>query len=207
MSDLLDLRYLSKLAIDTIRDPKEGATEVLRIAPPRQILWIAFALMITFSLIMGEVVTLIATPSGGTPADVGPLTGQSALTLGLLQAVFLFLMVFAITHIGRGFGGTGHFDGALALITWLQFVFFLIQLVQLVLLLIAPALAAIVTILAIGLFFWVLVNFIAVLHGFQSVGMVFVMTIVSFVSIIFALSIVLTILGVTLDTGSLPNEI
>lgn len=207
MSDLLDLRYLTKLAIDTVRDPQEGATEVLRIAPPRQILWVAFALMITFSLMMGEVVTLIATPVDGTPVDVGPLTGQSALTLGLLQAAFLFLMVFAIAHIGRLFGGTGQFDGALALITWLQFVFFLIQLVQLVLLLIAPALAAIVTILAIGLFFWVLVNFIAVLHGFQSVGMVFVMTIVSFVSIIFALSIVLTILGFTFEPSGLPNEL
>jgi len=52
-----------------------------------------------------------------------------------------------------------------------------------------------------------LVNFIATLHGFQSVGMVFVMTLVSFVSIIFILSLVLTGLGVTFDTGSVPNEL
>lgn len=200
MSDLLDLRFLTKLAIDTIRDPRAGAATALRLAPPRPVLWLAFALMITVSLMMGEVVTLIA-----PPPDAGPLTGQSALALGLLQGAFLFLMVFAVTHIGRAFGGTGEFDGALALITWLQFVFFLLQLLQLILLLIAPPFAAIVTLVAIGLFFWVLINFIAVLHGFQSVGMVFVMTLVSFLGILFALSIVLTILGVTFETGGLPQ--
>ncbi|GAB5445983.1 YIP1 family protein [Gymnodinialimonas sp.] len=200
MSEILDLRFLTKLAFETLRDPRQGAETALRLAPPRPALWLAFSLMITLSLMMGEVVTLIA-----APPEAGPLTGQSALALGLLQAAFLFLMVFAVTHIGRGFGGTGTFDGALALITWLQFVFFLLQLLQLVLLLIAPPLAAIVTILAIGLFLWVLVNFITVLHGFQSVGMVFVMTIVSFIGILFALSIVLTILGVTLDTGAMPQ--
>ncbi|OAN74006.1 hypothetical protein A8B78_17835 [Jannaschia sp. EhC01] len=200
MSDLMDLRFLGKLAFETIKDPKAGAAEALRLAPPRPALWLAFALMITLSLMMGEVVTLIA------PApEAGPLTGQSALALGLLQAAFLFLMVFAITHIGRAFGGMGNFDGALALITWLQFVFFLIQVFQLFLLLIAPPLAAMVTLVAIGIFFWVLVNFIAVLHGFQSVGMVFVMTLVSFIGILFALSIVLTILGVTFETGGIAQ--
>lgn len=202
MSNLSDPRVLVKLAIDTLRDPAEGAREVLRIAPPRPVLAMAFALMVVLSLIIGEVMVLFL----GQP-EAGPLSGQSTLALGLIQGAFLFLTVFAITYIGQGFGGTGQFDGALALITWLQFVFFLIQLVQLVCLLIAPPLAAIVMILAIGLFFWLLVNFIAVLHGFQSVGMVFVMTIVSFIGIIFAFSIVLTILGLTLDTGGLSNEL
>lgn len=202
MSPLLDLRFLANLAVETIRDPRASAAEVVRLSPPRPALWLAFALMITLSLMMGEVVSLIA-----APPEAGPLTGQSALTLGLIQAAFLFLMVFAITHIGRAFDGTGHFDGALALVTWLQFVFLLIQLIQLGLLLIAPPLAALLTLLAIGLFLWVLVNFIAELHGFTSVGMVFVMTLVSFVSIVFILSLVLTGLGFTFDTGTLPNEL
>lgn len=202
MSDLLNLRYLTKLALDTIRDPQEGAKEVLRIAPPRNVVWRAFALMIVASLMMGELVGLIM-----GPPEAGPLFGQSSLALGLMQAGLLFLMVFAIAHIGKLFGGTGDFDGALTLVTWLQFVFFLVQLLQLVLLLVAPPIAAIVTVIAIGLFFWLLVNFIAVLHGFQSVGMVFVMTLVSFISIIFTFSLILTILGVTLDTGVLPNDL
>lgn len=198
MSDLTDPRFLVRLAIDTVRDPKEGAAEVLRLAPQRGALWLAFSLMVVVSLIMGEIVGLLM-----EPPEAGPLTGQSPLALGLMQGAFLFLMVHAITHIGRLFGGTGDFDGALALVTWLQFVFFLVQLAQLVLLLFVPPLAAIVTVLAIGLFFWLLVNFIAVLHGFPSVGMVFFMTIASFIGILFTLSLVLSILGVTLETQAI----
>jgi hypothetical protein len=149
------------------------------------------------SLILGEIVALIL------PApEAGPLSGQAPLALGLLQAMMLYLAAHAIAYIGRLFGGVGGFDGALALVTWLQFIFLLVQLVQLVLLIVLPPIAAVVTILAIGLFFWLLVNFIAELHGFTSVGMVFVMTLVSFVTILFVVSLVLGILGVTFDTGS-----
>ncbi|HID67736.1 MAG TPA: hypothetical protein EYP31_05665 [Roseibacterium sp.] len=192
MSDLLDLRYLVRLAFATVRDPKAGAAEILRIAPARGALWLAFALMIVVSLIMGEVVALIL----GQP-EAGPLAGQTSLTLGLMQGAFLFVMVHAITQIGRICGGTGDFDGSLALITWLQFVFFLVQLLQLALLLVAPPIAVIVTGLAIGLFFWMLVNFILVLHGFASLSMVFFMTFASFLGILFTLSLVLSVLGLT----------
>lgn len=202
MSDLMDLRFLTRMAFQTVRDPREGANEVLRLAPPRPVLWLMFALMITLSLIMGEVLALIM-----GPPEVGPLTNQTPLALGLLQAAFTFLMVFAITYIGRGFGGSGHFDGALALVIWLQFVLFLVQLLQLVLIIVAPPLAGIVTILAIGLFFWLLSSFITTLHGFQSVGMVFVMSLVSLIAILLVFSIVLTIMGITLDTGGLTNEL
>lgn len=202
MSDLLDLRYLAKLSLDTVRDPQEGAREVLRVAPPRNVVWLAFGLMVVVSLVMGELVALIMGPPEG-----GPMLGQSTLVLGLMQAGFLFITIFAISYIGRLFSGTGDFDGALTLVTWLQIVFFFVQLLQLALMLVAPVIAAMVTVVAIGLFFWLLVNFIAVLHGFQSVGMVFVMTVVSFISILFIVSLILTVLGFTFDTGVLPNEL
>lgn len=192
MTNLTDPRDLLQLAALSLRSPKEGATEVLRIAPERATLWMAFALMIVVSLMMGEVVGLLIAP----PTE-GPLTDQSSLVLGLMQGAFLFLTVHAITYIGRLCGGTGDFNGALALMTWLQFVFLLIQVVQLFLLLVSPPMAGIITLLAIGLFFWLLINFIAVLHAFESLGMVFFMTLVSFVGIIFTLSIVLTVLGLT----------
>lgn len=192
MTNLTDPRDLLQLAALSLRSPKEGATEVLRIAPERATLWMAFALMIVVSLMMGEIVGLLIAP----PTD-GPLTDQSSLVLGLMQGAFLFLTVHAITYIGRLCGGTGDFNGALALMTWLQFVFLLIQVVQLFLLLVSPPMAGIITLLAIGLFFWLLINFIAVLHAFESLGMVFFMTLVSFVGIIFTLSIVLTVLGLT----------
>jgi len=105
-------------------------------------------------------------------------------------------MMHAIHRIGRAFGGTGRFEEAMLLVIWLQFIFILVQLVQVLAFTLLPGLAAIITILALGLFFWLLTNFIAVLHGFTSLGMVFVATILSLIGIIFAMSLVLALLGV-----------
>lgn len=197
MSDILDIRFLLRLARDTVSDPQGGAAEVLRLAPARPALHLCFALVVVGSLILGEIVALLV-----PLPEAGPLSGQSALALGLLQAVFLYMAAYAIAHVGRMFGGSGTFDGALALITWLQFIFLLVQLVQLVVLFLMPPIAGIVTILAIGLFFWLLVNFITELHGFISLGMVSVMTMVSLVVILFVVSLVLGILGLTFEAGN-----
>ena len=198
MSDILDLRYLLRLARATIADPRGGAAEVLRLASGMPaVVYLCFSLVVIGSLILGEVVTLILPATGA-----GPLSGQPAIALGLIQAAFLFLGAHAIAVIGRLFGGGGSFEGALILITWLQFIFLIVQLLQLVVLLVLPPLAALVMVAAIGLFLWLLVNFIAELHGFTSIGKVFVMTLISFAGILFVVSLVLTLLGLSLETGT-----
>lgn len=196
MSDLLRLPVLLDMVRQTVSDPSAGAETILRLGLPRAALWLVFSLMIVLSMILGVLVMLVL----GPPED-GPLTGQSPVVLGLLQGAFMFLGVHAITHIGRIFGGTGGFDGALALVSWLQFIFIALQVVQLALAVIAPPLAGIVSLLAIAMFFWLLSHFITVLHGFSSVGQVFLMTLLSFVGILFTLSLVLTVLGIGLPTG------
>jgi hypothetical protein len=199
MTPDLSLGTLLRLARDTITDPREGATTVLSFAPPRQALWLMFAIVVVLSLFMGELVFLIS------PVPDGALSGpyqSSPILLGLLQAAFLFVMVHAITFIGRWFGGTGRFEEALLLMVWLQFIFLCVQVIQLIALVIIPPMAAVITLLALGLFLWLLVNFIAVLHGFTSLGMVLVMTILSALAILFAMSLVLSILGLTSMTGA-----
>jgi hypothetical protein len=47
------------------------------------------------------------------------------------------------------------------------------------------------------LFLWLLTNFTAVLHGFSSLFMVFLMILVSGFGIAFGLSLILTLIGVT----------
>jgi hypothetical protein len=66
--------------------------------------------------------------------------------------------------------------------------------------LVIPPVAGLITILAMGLFFWLLVNFIAALHSFTSLGMIFVATILTAFGIIFALSLILTLLGIGFGT-------
>ncbi len=197
MSDLMRLPVLLGMVRQTISDPSAGAQTVLGLNLPRTALWLAFALMVVLSMMLGELVSLAL----GPPED-GPLTGQTPVVLGLMQGAFMFLGVHAVTHIGRMFGGTGGFDGALALITWLQFIFIVLQVVQLALALVAPPLAGIISLLAIALFFWLLSHFITVLHGFTSVGQVFFMTLLTFVGLLFTLSLILTVLGIGLPTGT-----
>ncbi|MGP1355829.1 Yip1 family protein [Roseicyclus sp.] len=199
MTDIATLGSLLRLARDTVANPREGATTVLSFAPRRQALWLMFALVVVASLMMGEIVALVTV----LPAD-GPMTGpfvQSPLALGLIQAAFLFLMIHAIYHVGRFFGGSGSLEEAALLVIWLQFIFICVQVIQIVAILVLPPLAGIITILAVALFFWLLVNFIAVLHGFTSLGLVFVVTLLGAFGMLVFLSLVLASLGVVVPTA------
>lgn len=195
MTHLLSLGPLLRLARDTVSNPREGAETILSLGLPRQALWLAFALVIVLSMLLGDLLYVLADVSQDGPLT-GPIAGAPVI-MGLLQAAFLVLMTHAMTHIGRFFGGTGQFDEALVLVVWLQFIFICVQIVQLVAVLVIPPVAGVISILALGLFFWLLVNFIATLHGFASLGKVFGMTILSAVAILFTLSLVLTMLGIT----------
>lgn len=200
MTHLMSMANLLRMARDTVANPREGAETILAIGLPRQALWLAFALVVVLSMMLGDILYLLA----GLPEDgalTGPLAGSPVMA-GLLQGAFLFLMAHAVTHVGRAFGGMGRFEEAFTLIVWLQFIFICVQVVQLAAVLIVPPMAGLITLLAVGLFFWLLVNFIATLHGFTSLGMVFVMTILSGFTLLFLLSLILTLLGITFEGPS-----
>jgi len=197
MNDLLNLGTLLRMARDTVTSPREGAEEVLKLGLPRQILMVFFLLIVVLSALLGEVVSLIA--SAGAPEE----PQINAIPLAIIQAFILLGIAFAATRIGQAFGGIGKFEDALALVIWLQFIILCVQVIQIVAFIVVPPLAGLVTVLSVGLFLWLLVNFIATMHGFTSLGMVFVMTIVSGVVILFGLSLLLTLLGLdSLLTGA-----
>jgi hypothetical protein len=193
MTEILSLGTLLRLARDTVSNPREGATTVLSFAPERQALWLMFALVIVLSLLLREFVTLFA----GIPAD-GPIRGpmqSSALILGLMMGGFLYITIHAVHRIGGFFGGTGSFEDSALLVIWLQFILICIQVIQIATLFVLPPLAGLITIIAIALYIWLLVNFIAVLHGFTSLGLVFVATLLSAFALLFVFSLILSILG------------
>ncbi|NJR43059.1 MAG: hypothetical protein HC767_10775 [Akkermansiaceae bacterium] len=64
-------------------------------------------------------------------------------------------------------------NDALLVVVWLQVLMLGLQLLQVLLLLISPVLAAVVGLAGIVLFLWLLTNFVAELHGFQSLLAVF----------------------------------
>ncbi len=190
----LTLQTLLPMVWRTITNPREGAEEVLALGVPRQALWTILLLVLVLSIILGQITTLLVATAAGVTVQ-GPLANP--MITGVLQLVLLVVAIYAIHFIGRSMGGKGSIDEAILLVAWLQFVMVCIQVVQTGLMLILPPLASIVGIVGLVLFMWLLTNFIAVIHGFRSLGQVFVMILISMFVMAFILSILLTLFGVT----------
>lgn len=153
--ELMDLMRL------TLRAPRDGAAEVLRIMPHRRALWLMLAFLVIMTVFLGEVVALLSD---------GPTL--SPLVMVVLQGAAALLTVVLVYFMGRAFGGQGSFDGALALVTWIQFIFLFVQLAQVAVGLLVPSLTVLVVVAAIALYIWILASFLMELHGFTSMGAV-----------------------------------
>jgi hypothetical protein len=186
------LRALVAAAVQTIRNPREGAERVIRTGLPVPVLWTMLAAVVSASVVMGQG-TLIVTTQGGALANpylANPLV-MCAIQLGLLV-----VMVYAIHTIGGWMGGQGAFEDSLALVVWLQFVMACLQVVQTAALFVLPPVADVIGLVGLVLFLWLLTHFIAAAHGFRSLGMVFVMILVSAFGITFVMSLVLALFGI-----------
>lgn len=196
----LTLNAILAMVWRSITNPREGAEEVLSLGVPPAAIWPFLLLTVVLSAILGQISTFIM--MGTTDVMAAGLLAMPAVT-GVLQFLVLLGSILAIYHIGRGFGGTGTLLEVALLMGWLQLIMICVQAVQLGLAIVAPPFAGIVGIAALALFMWLLTNFVAVLHGFRSLGQVFVMIILSLFVLAFALSIVLSMTGLVPPGGAL----
>ena len=195
----LSLNSLLAMVWRTIRNPREGAEEVLSLGVPREALWTALLLVVVMSILLAQGTSLLVT---GTPSMGGlPI---SPVVAGFVQFLLMVVMIFAIFWIGRAMGGTGSFEEAILLVAWLQFIMVCLQAVQTVALLIVPPFAGLIGVFGLVLFLWLLTNFIAVLHGFNSLAQVFLMILVSTFGLAFGLSLILTLIGVAMPMTGQP---
>lgn len=189
---------LLKAVVDTVRNPQEGALRVIGLNMPNPVLWVALVAIVSASVVMGQGSLLLVVGEQGVS---NPFLANPML-MWVIQLALLVVMIYATHFIGRKMGGTGGFNGALGIVVWLQFVLACLQVLQTAALFVAPPLADLLGFVGIALFLWLFTNFVAALHRFDSLFMVFVMIIVSTMGISLVLSIVLTILGVA-GTGAL----
>jgi len=190
LSEILTLSGLWRHTRDTIRAPQEAAQAILALNLPRNVLWLGLALVITLSTLLASAVLLmVPMPEAGAGVPM-------PVVMGIVQAVFLVLVSLGIAVIGARFGGKGDFDGALALMVWLQAVFLVVQAFQIVAIAIGlSVLADIVSLASIPLFFWLMAQFVTVLHGFSSVWKTFWAIIMFLIAFAFLLSLVVTSFG------------
>lgn len=188
----------------TFADPRGAAERLMRLDLPAPVLWEALALVVALSVVTAQVTTIFI---GGAAAPEAEMMGNffaNPLLMGAVQGAILVIMVFAVHIIGRAMGGMGRFEDAIALVAWLQFLLVCLQVAQTFVGFLSPALSGLVGLAGIVLFFWLLTQFVMALHGFESAAMVFVMIMVSLLGITFAISMVLTFLGI-LVVGEPPD--
>lgn len=179
---------LFSMVLATLRDPRAIARAILALDWPRSARWMALALITVLSVIVVQVLQ-IASGSYGEVVLFG-ISVSTAIGLGLGQFLMLGVGAYAMSSVGRMFGGTGDLDGAIILLTWLQVVLFVFQVLQLVALFTFPGLLSVFSLAAFGVSFWLLTIFVAELHRFDRLALVFM----GILATLFAMGLVFAVL-------------
>ncbi|MEM9524052.1 MAG: Yip1 family protein [Pseudomonadota bacterium] len=194
----LTIVNLLNLAGETLRAPRQGARQVLNLGLTPAVLWQLVILVVVLGVLLGWLTLAFLVPqTQGSPFSLF----RSPLALGIVQGSILVLMIFGTYWIGRAFGGAGDFEGTMAVMVWLQVILLMVQLVQTIAFLLVPPLGALIGYLALVMTIWLFVNFVAELHGFESLGMVFLGTGGVFLGIVLAIVPVLSLIGVGAPPG------
>lgn len=189
MIDLLNIRVLLGLARQTLRDPKGGARVVMGLNLPLPVLGQFFLLLLVLSAMLKVVVFGVYARSGQIMPE------NAAVSLTAAEAIISIGLTFAMFYIGRIFKGQGSLIQAFALVVWLQFILLCLNVVQLGLLFISEPLSQMLTLFALALFFWLLAQFIAALHGFPSLGRIFLGIVLTMMAMAFVFNIIFALLG------------
>ncbi|MEM7470119.1 MAG: Yip1 family protein [Pseudomonadota bacterium] len=197
------MTYWFDLMKMTVADPRAGAEQLLEIKMTRQAVWSLLAVVVALSVISAWMLNGML-PDTQQAEVVGMRFTSSPLMFALVMWGLLVLTVFATHYVGRMFGGEGHFNDSLKMVTWLQAILLVAQIGQLVVAVVSTAVAAFVG-LAVGLYsIWIFVTFIAVLHSFANRLMVLVAMFGVMIGLIFGLSLIAGLIA-TLFGVELPN--
>jgi len=183
-----------KLAAKTIVDPKPCLRIVLNVVLTMQQLIQATVLAIVLSMILPLLTLMVQ------PADIqDKIAGFTSrpLSVFLVQLVVLAGSAFLIAHVGRFLKGQGTFKESLTAMVWLQFVMILVQVVQFFVGLVSPQVSALIFLISVGMMLYLIVHFIAEIHGFTNIIAVLFGVIGSIFVLSFFVSILLAILGIT----------
>lgn len=196
----LHLPTLLRHALGSLSAPRDEARWVMSAGLPRAARWQALLLIVVISVILAQISMFVAPLQGDV--IMAPLM-MNPVMAAIVQMSLLVLMVFAIYWIGRALGGLGGFGNTILVVAWIQFVMACLQVVQTASMVLIPPLAGLISVAGFVLFFWLLTNFIAELHGFQSLGRVFVMIILAMFGFAFGLSLILTLIGISAMPGAI----
>ena len=178
----------------TLRAPRDAARAVIGLRLSTSAGWTALALAAVASTLLSSLALQIV------PVELEPAVAAvfgNPLRLALLQFGVLAVGAVLVFAVGRRLGGTGDLAGTLAVLSWLEVIQIALQVVQLAVMLVAPPVADVIGLAGVVLFFWLLSQFVAELHGVGSGWKVFGAVILTGFALSFALAVLLVILGVS----------
>jgi len=159
------MQQLSALVRLTVQDPRAAANGLLadQVATANA-MRLAVLVVVLGVLLSAGLAWVLPDRTDGL---VDGLT-LNPILFAIVQFMLLMISVTAIFLVGRIFKGRGSFEQALLISVWLQFFMLMTQLALVPVALVAAKLADGLHTLAIFYFMWLMVNFIAELHGFKS---------------------------------------
>lgn len=155
---------LKNMLARSFSDPQSVARDILALNLPMGARFLAMMIVVILTALLGTLAQIVFTQI--TKVDMGEITSPVAV-VGL-QAALILYGAAVLSFIGQRFGGTGRFSDAVVLISWIEFVLMIGQMIQVLLMVFFPISATIMSVLLIGLLFFLLVQFTMVLHGFEN---------------------------------------
>lgn len=194
----LTAESLRALVMLSLRDPAAAARVLLSVRMPQGAYWMALALVVTLSVLVFQVSGMMLPRYATATTNASPpILSVSPALLALLLGSNLVLMVFGLHWMGRAMGGIGNLADMILVMSWLQFLLLLVQVIQAFLALLLPMVAGLVAMGAVIYSIWVLLNFLSVAHGYDSLGKSFVVLIMTILGISIGMSFILSLIGFT----------
>jgi hypothetical protein len=159
---------LTRLTLDTPRDPKSVAEYLLGLGLLRPQIISLFAVSVCLSVISLFVSNVSMNGDNPFVIVVGPGLVMGPLPVAIMIFVMTLVSALASSRIGRMFGGNGDFNALLIVMSWLQWMQFVFQMLSTMLSFISIALSGLASLVIFVLTLWIFVAMVDRAHGFES---------------------------------------
>ena len=159
---------LTRLTLDTPRDPKSVAEHLLGLGLLRPQIISLFAVSVCLSVISLFVSNVSMHGDNPFVIVVGPGLVMGPLPVAIMIFVMTLVSALASSRIGRMFGGNGDFNALLIVMSWLQWMQFVFQMLSTLLSFVSIALSGLASLVIFVLTLWIFVAMVDRAHGFES---------------------------------------
>lgn len=159
---------LTRLTLDTPRDPKSVAEHLLGLGLLRPQIISLFAVSVCLSVISLFVSNVSMNGDNPFVIVVGPGLVMGPLPVAIMIFVMTLVSALASSRIGRMFGGNGDFNALLIVMSWLQWMQFVFQMLSTLMSFVSIALSGLASLVIFILTLWIFVAMVDRAHGFES---------------------------------------